>query len=340
MLDPRFFDSQGPVSLADLAGLTGAVLADPAAGSREVTLAATLAKAGPQSVSFISDRRFKGELANSRAGALFAPAALAEGAPAGCAVLVTPTAQGAWALAARALHRLRHHALEDGAIHPSARIDPSVRMAPGVVVGPDAEIGAGTTIGAYAVIGPGVAIGRECVIGPQATVFCALIGDRVTLLAGARIGEQGFGAAPGPRGPVDVPQLGRVILQDGVTVGANSCIDRGAWDDTVVGEDTKLDNLVHVAHNVQMGRHCLAAAFTGISGSVMVGDGVMFGGRAGVRDHVSIGTGAQIGAAAGVMKDIPAGEAWGGMPAKPMRQWLRETAALTKLTEKGRGEDR
>jgi hypothetical protein len=101
------------------------------------------------------------------------------------------------------------------------------------------------------------------------------------------VGEPGFGAAPSARGPVDVPQLGRVILQDGVTLGANSCIDRGAWDDTSVGENTKIDNLVHVAHNVRLGRNCLLAAYTGISGSVVIGDGVMFGGKAGVADHLT-----------------------------------------------------
>jgi UDP-3-O-[3-hydroxymyristoyl] glucosamine N-acyltransferase len=340
MLDPRFFENTGPVTLDQLAALTGAVLSVPSRGGDQIDMAATLAQAGPGSVSFIADRKFRNALAESRAGAIFAPAALAEAAPAGCVVLVTPTPQGAWAMAANQLHSLRLHALEDGAIHPTAVVDPSVRLSPGVVVGPGAEIGAGTILGAYAVVGPGVTLGRNCVIGAHATVFCALIGDRVSLLAGARIGEQGFGAAAGPKGLVDVPQLGRVILQDGVTVGANSCIDRGAWEDTVVGEDTKLDNLVHVAHNVQMGRHCLAAAFTGISGSVTIGDGVMFGGRAGVRDHVTLGAGSSVGAAAGVMKDIPAGEAWGGMPAKPMRQWLRETAALTRLAQTSRGPDK
>jgi UDP-3-O-[3-hydroxymyristoyl] glucosamine N-acyltransferase len=127
---------------------------------------------------------------------------------------------------------------------------------------------------------------------------------------------------------VDVPQLGRVILQDGVSVGACSCIDRGAWDDTVVGENTKIDNLVQIAHNVRIGRNCLLAAFTGISGSVVIGDGAMFGGRAGVADHLQVGAGAKIGAAAAVMRDVPAGETWAGQPARPLRNWLREIAWL------------
>ena len=149
-------------------------------------------------------------------------------------------------------------------------------------------------------------------------------------LSGARIGEPGFGAAGSRAGPIDVPQLGRVILQDGVSVGANTCIDRGAYDDTVVGENTKIDNLCMIGHNCVIGRNGLMAAHTGLSGSVTVGDGVMFGGKAGVGDHLNIGEGARVAAGAGVLQDIPAGETWSGYPAKPLRQFLREAVWLAK----------
>jgi UDP-3-O-[3-hydroxymyristoyl] glucosamine N-acyltransferase len=184
------------------------------------------------------------------------------------------------------------------------------------------------------VIGPGVQIGRQARIGANATISFALIGDRVKIYAGAAIGEAGFGAAGGSAGIVDLPQLGRVIIQDDVTVGANSCIDRGAYDDTVIGENTKIDNLVQIAHGVRLGRSCLVASQVGISGSTVVGDGVRFGGQAGIADHLRIGDGATLLARAGLMNDVPAGEAWAGTPATTRRQWLRQSIWLARAAGK------
>jgi UDP-3-O-[3-hydroxymyristoyl] glucosamine N-acyltransferase len=205
-----------------------------------------------------------------------------------------------------------------------------VRFGPGVVVGTGARVGRGSRIGPNTVIGPGVQIGRDCIIGANVSLNFALVGDGVKLSSGVRIGEAGFGAAVSADGPVDVPQLGRVVIQDRVTIGANSCVDRGAFDDTVVGEGTKIDNLVMIAHNCVIGRNCLMAAFTGISGSVTVGDRAVFGGRAGVGDHLKIGEGARIAGGAGVLKDVPPGETWSGYPAKPLRESLREAVWLAK----------
>jgi UDP-3-O-[3-hydroxymyristoyl] glucosamine N-acyltransferase len=335
MPDPRFFESLGPVRLGELAELAGAQLSEGADADRPIEAAAVLGHAGPGSVTFAADRRWAAQLSSTQASAAFVSPREAPAVPQGCAALVTPFPQAAYAAAAARLYRERRIAGPE-AVSPAARLEAGVVIAPGAVVGEGAEIGRGTVIGPGAVIGPGVAIGRDCQIGPRAVIGFSLLGDRVRILAGAVIGEPGFGAAPGPAGVVDIPQLGRVILQDGVTVGANTCIDRGAYDDTVIGENTKIDNQVQIAHNVRVGRNCAMAAHTGISGSVVIGDGAQFGGRAGVADHVTIGSGARIAAASGVMKDVPPGETWGGSPARPLKRWMRETAWTAKMAARRR----
>jgi UDP-3-O-[3-hydroxymyristoyl] glucosamine N-acyltransferase len=335
MPDPRFFEDLGPVSLADLARLTGAELADPSAGARRVRAVSVLARAQAEEITFLSDGKYAAELAATGAAAAFVAPADRDKVPPGCAALVTPMPQAAYAMAANALHRPRRHV--GAAVSPDAVVEEGAFIAPGAVVGPGARIGSGTEIGANAVIGPGVTIGRDCAIGANVTIGFALLGDRVRILAGAVIGEPGFGATAGAKGVIDVPQLGRVIIQDGVTIGANTCVDRGAFDDTVIGENTKIDNMVQIAHNVRIGRNCVMAAHTGISGSVTIGDGAAFGGRAGVADHVSIGDGAQIAAASGIFRDVPAKARWGGMPGQPLRQWMREVAWLARAAGRKQG---
>ena len=325
--DPRFFEQGGALDLGALAAFTGAKLALDADPSRVMTRVAVLSAATGDSVSFCADGLRGADLAQSCAGAIFVEEALAAGLPVRCAALVTPWPQAAYARAAERWHRPRRH-VSGQAVDASAMIEAGATIAPGAVVGPGTHIGRGTYVGPGASIGPGVTIGRDGYVGAGARIGFALIGDRVKIYAGAVIGEAGFGAAAGPGGVVDLPQLGRVVVQDGVTVGANTCIDRGAWDDTVIGENTKIDNLVQIAHNVTIGRNCVIAAQTGISGSVAVGDGCQFGGRAGVADHLTIGAGARLAAAAGVMKNIPAGETWGGFPARPIRQWMRDVVWL------------
>jgi UDP-3-O-[3-hydroxymyristoyl] glucosamine N-acyltransferase len=333
MPDPRFFEALGPVPLSELAALTGARIAS-GPGDLAIHQAAPLNRADARGIAFIADKKYLADLKASGAGACFVPEALAGEVPEGCAAVVAARPQAAWAMAANALHRPIRQPAGSEFIDPSAELEQGVVLAPGVVIGPGVRIGAETSIGAGAVIGPGVSIGRRCRIGPRAVVGFALIGDGVALYSGSVIGEAGFGATGGESGVVDIPQLGRVILQDNVTIGANSCVDRGAWDDTVVGENTKVDNLVHIAHNTRVGRNCVMAAYVGISGSVTIGDGVAFGGRAGVADHVTIGSGASIGAGAGVLRDVPAGEVWSGYPAKPVREWMKEQVWLARAARR------
>ena len=334
MPDPRFYDSQPPAELGELAALTGAALTNPWAAKRSVTRAAVLNRADRDSVTYFVDRRYESQLAATRALACFIAAGDAARTPDGCAALIAASPSAAYAIAADRLHRPRRHEAGAPAVHRLAELADRVVLGPGVVIGQGATIGAGCYISAGAVIGPGVAIGQDGYVGANASIGFALIGAHARIHAGAVIGEPGFGAAAGPGGLVDIPQLGRVIVHDGVTIGSASCIDRGAWEDTVIGENTKIDNFVQIAHNVVIGRDCLLAAHTGISGSVIVGDGCMFGGRAGVTDHVTIGAGARIAAAAGVMKDVPPGESWGGSPARPLGRWMRETAWVARAARR------
>ncbi|MDQ1153332.1 UDP-3-O-(3-hydroxymyristoyl)glucosamine N-acyltransferase [Brevundimonas sp. SORGH_AS_0993] len=326
MPDARFFETLPPLTVAALAAQIGGEV--ERGGDRLIASVAPLSSADGGAIAFLGDRKFAAALAATQAGCVIVPPEAVQAAPAQAAVIVSRTPQAAWAMASLRLHRPLK--LDRGIARSEAVEDDTVVIEPGVVLGEGVRIGRGTRICANAVIGPGVQIGRECVIGPNVSVAFGLIGDRVKLYAGARIGEAGFGATGTAAGAMDIPQLGRVILQDGVTVGANSCIDRGAYDDTIIGENTKIDNLVMVGHNCVIGRNNLMAANTGISGSVTSGDNVIFGGKAGIGDHIAIGEGARIAAGAGVLADIPAGETWSGYPARPIRQFLRETVWLAK----------
>jgi UDP-3-O-[3-hydroxymyristoyl] glucosamine N-acyltransferase len=203
------------------------------------------------------------------------------------------------------------------------------------VIGPGAEIGAGTRIGPNTVIGRGVAIGRDCEIGANVSISHAYLGDCVVIQAGVRIGEPGYGFASSARGHTRIQQIGRVIIQDAVDIGANCTIDRGAMGDTVIGEGTKIDNLIHIGHNSRLGRHCLMVGQSGLAGSVDLGDFVIIGGQVGVADHARIGDGARIASKAGVAPgDYPGGQDYGGFPARPIKEWRREVAALVLLARR------
>jgi UDP-3-O-[3-hydroxymyristoyl] glucosamine N-acyltransferase len=252
----------------------------------------------------------------------------------GPTVIAIPHPRAAFAKIGERLVKLRMLTAAQPAIDPSARIASSAVLEPGVVVGAGVAIGANVHVGANAVIGPGVQIGVNSRIGGNANLRCALIGDGVIIYPGAVIGEAGFGLAGGSAGARLTPHFGRVIIQNGVSVGAGSCIDRGLLEDTVIGEGSHIDNLCHIGHNCQIGAHVVMAAFAGISGSCEVGDGVQFGGRVGLKDHVKVGAGARIAAGAAVLTDVPAGETWAGYPAKPSRTWMRELAWLARASQK------
>ena len=323
MPDPRFFAALGPVSLATVLELTGAV----AERDRDLDFqnVATLVRATRSSITFLADPKFASDLAESRAGACLVRQRDVGLVPDGCLSLLSTNPQAAYAVLAAHLHpSIRHSGRL--AVSEACDLEDEVEIGPGVVIGQGARIGRGTVLGANCVIGPGVTIGRGSVIGPGAVISHAMLGDRVKVYVNATLGEAGFGATGAATGVIDIPQLGRVIVQDGVTIGAGCCIDRGAYEDTVIGENTKIDNLVHIAHNVRIGRNCLIAAQVGIAGSAVIGDGVAFGGQAGIADHIIVGEGARVGAAAGVLRDVPAGQTWSGFPAQPVQDWLRSVS--------------
>ncbi|MCC6777042.1 MAG: UDP-3-O-(3-hydroxymyristoyl)glucosamine N-acyltransferase [Hyphomicrobiales bacterium] len=349
MTEPFFFDRGGGLTVAEIAALlhaeprTGAVL------DRRITGIAALDRAGPSEVAFLDKPKYASQLPLTGAGLCLTTERYARQAPDHLSVLCLREPYRAFVELARALFpdATRPSSLFEGSgnvaagatVHPTARLEPGVTIDPGVVIGPAAEIGAGTAISAGAVIGPRVRIGRQCAVGANASITHSLIGDRVVIHPLCAIGQDGFGYVMGAAGHRKVLQLGRVVIQDDVEIGAGTTIDRGANRDTVIGEGTKIDNLVQIGHNVTIGRHCIIVSQCGISGSVVIEDRVILAGQVGLPDNVTIGEGAIVGAQSGVMSDIPAGEKWLGYPAMRGRDFLRSMMTLRRWVEEDGARD-
>ena len=273
-------------------------------------------------------------LAETRAGAVIVHPDMVGRVPPTAIAIAAAEPYVAWARVAALFHPpppARPGAHPSAVLAPDASIDQSAEIGPLAVIGARAQIGPRCRVGPGAVIGDGVVLGADCRIGAHATLSHALLGDRVVVYPGARVGQDGFGFAMAGEAFVSVPQLGRVVLEDDVEVGANTTIDRGSLRDTRIGAGSRLDNLVQIGHNVRLGRGCVIVAQVGISGSTVLEDHVMVGGQAGLTGHLRIGRHARIGAQAGVMSDVPAGAGVVGSPAQPVREFFRHIAVLRRL---------
>ena len=347
MQHPGFFQRGGPFPLRLIAETVGAELVDALDGGIEIDDLRPLTLAGDSHLTFCTSRKYAGDLAATQAGACLIKLRDASLVPDGAAAVTTEIPHRAFALAVGLLYpevlqprAAASAAAVDGVlVHSTAEIAEGVTLEPGAIVGREARIGMGTTVAAGAVVGYRVFIGSNCYIGPGASVTHALIGDRVTLHAGARIGQDGFGYAMSPEGHLKIPQIGRVTIGNDVEIGANSTIDRGFLMDTMIGEGTKIDNLVQIAHNVVIGRHCIIVSQSGIAGSAELGDFVIMGAHSGIVEHVKVGSGALIAGMAHVKDDVEPGARMGGTPARPFKDWARELAAVKRLAKNGPSRD-
>lgn len=345
MTHPTFF-TVSRRTLAEIAAATGSELRDPASGTVTIAEAGPIEAAPAGSLSFLENPRYSRHAETTLAAALFVSRKYADKAPGHVHALLNEQPYRAYAKALAMIYQTATRpepATDETGVSAAAHVSPQAMLEDGVLVEPGAVIGAGTGIGrgtrilANAVIGRNVQIGRNCTIGFNASVTHAFLGDNVIIHPGVRIGQDGFGFAMGAGGHLKVPQIGRVIVQDHVEIGANTTIDRGSNRDTVIGEGTKIDNLVQIGHNVTIGRHCIIVGMAGIAGSASLGDYVVIAGQAGIVGHIHIGDGAQIGGGAGVNFNVKPGEKLIGTPAMDVRSWTKMNMILKDMVKKSRG---
>jgi UDP-3-O-[3-hydroxymyristoyl] glucosamine N-acyltransferase len=348
MADARFYRIAGPFALGDLAVLAGAELVggDAARSIRDV---APIETADRDQITFLDNRRYRAAARRTRAAACLVAPALAECLPSGVARLLTPEPYRAYARIAALFYPddaapgpacLPEPGIAgDASVHAGAILGAGCQVGAGAVIEAGAELGARCRIGANAVIGRGVALGDDCVVGPGATLVHCLVGQRVVIHAGARIGQEGFGFALGAEEHLKVPQLGRVLIEDDVEIGANTAIDRGSGPDTVIGRGCKIDNLVMIAHNVQLGPGCVVVAQSGISGSTRIGAGSVLAAQVGTVGHLIIGPGVRLAARSGVTRDLEGGQTYGGFPAIPIGEWRRQEIAVRRLAKRKGAKD-
>lgn len=336
MTDTRFFKAERSFSLAELAELSSSAISKDVSKGQSFKGVAALDNAGFDDISVCYDHSFKGDLKTVKAGVCVTTEKMADKFADNVSILVSKEPRRAFALIIRAFYPERKpepYISDKANISDTAKIGQNVRIEPGVYIGDNVEIGDNCYIEANAVIKDGVIMGEKCHIGANTSIECSILGKNVRIYAGSRIGQDGFGFELSPYGHLKIPQLGRVIIEDNVEIGANTCIDRGALNDTVIGAGTVMDNLIQIGHNNKIGRNCVIVSQVGIGGSCTFGDFVIAAGQSGFKDHLNIGSGTQVGAKSGVMQDLPGGQAYLGTPAVPAFEWLRQLACLKKIAK-------
>jgi UDP-3-O-[3-hydroxymyristoyl] glucosamine N-acyltransferase len=337
MPDSKFFERRSALSLKEISGVAGAEIQPGADASYMLEDVAPLDKAGPKDLSFFDNIKYKEQFMVTKAGACFVSPAMAPLAPKGVSLLISASPYKAYALTAQMFYpeqKPKGSISARASVHATAKIGADCVIEDGVVIDEGVVLGKECWIEANTVIGRNVKFGDYFRVGSNATVSHAVIGDHVRLYPGVRVGQDGFGFAIDPRGHVKVPQLGRVVIEDHVEIGANTTIDRGSGPDTIIGQGTWIDNLVQIAHNVKIGRGCIIVAQVGIAGSTVIEDFVAMGGQVGISGHLRVGKGAQIAAQSGVIQDVPPGEKQMGYPSQPFRDFMRQTALLKRLIKK------
>ena len=331
MLDSRFYKAHGPISLAELITELNVDLPDARFGDEQITCGATLSLSKPGQVCYLDNKRHSDQVNSAKATACFVPEKLA--GLIGTKHIIPLISNTPRAHFGRVLGKLVSKLHFDEGVGNVA-IAKSAKVHPSAIIGDGAIINDEVVIGAYAIIGPGVKIGARTVIGSHTNIECTILGSDCKIKSGAMIGGAGFGVSSDERGLVDIPHIGRVIIGDRVSIGSQTCLDRGQLGDTVLEDDVKVDNLVQIAHNVSIGAGTVIAGHVGISGSCIIGKNVQMGGNVGLADHINVGNGASIAARSGVMHDIPEGEIWSGIPAMPIRDHMRMVSATRKLVKR------
>lgn len=338
MPDNRFFKKAGPFTLKHLAKVGECELLKQEDADKQIDNVNSLKAATAADISFLLSKKYADDLKNTSAGACIVHPDFASIAPEGTAVLLSKEPYRSYGLIAAAFYPAVK--VEKTVVHPKAVVASTAiigegsRIDAGAVIGENVTLGKNCHVCPNAVIGDNVVMGDDCIVGENASVQYTMAGNKVYIYPGARIGQDGFGFFMSPNGHTKIPQLGRVIIGNDVEIGANTCIDRGALDDTVIGDGVRMDNLIQFGHNVQTGKCCVIVSQVGVAGSTKLGDFVVLAGQAGVAGHLNIGSGAQIAAQSGILKDVAPMESLMGTPAVPIKDFMRQAATLKKLIKR------